>query len=232
MRCADCCSAELTERRVRTAQGYRRIRCRACGRGFNVRSSGVLNRAQYSSDVIALAKERPGQIAYGSSGVGSAAHLAMEDLMLRTGARMVHSPYRGTQPALQDLLAGRIGAMFDVFPGFAPHLAAGSIRGLGVASAERQGFAPDVPTLIEGGLPDFVASTWCLMLAPANTPPAIVRRISDAAAALLREPATGPRLEALGLAPVGSTPEEATAFLREEIDRWGRVIRAADVRVD
>ncbi|MCK8787697.1 tripartite tricarboxylate transporter substrate binding protein [Roseomonas sp. NAR14] len=183
-------------------------------------------------ELLDYAKARPGQVNYGSSGVGSAAHLAMEDLMRRTGVQMEHVPYRGTQPALQDLLAGRLGCMFDVYSSFGPHLEANTIRGLGVASTERPPFARGIPTIIEGGVPDFEASAWCLLLAPARTPPAIVERLSAAVAGMRRDPAMVARLDGLGLTPVGSTPDEAARFLRAEIDRWGAVIRAAKVQVE
>ncbi len=183
-------------------------------------------------EFIAQAKARSGVINYGSSGIGAAAHLTMEDLKLRTGIDLVHVPYRGTQPALQDLIAGNIGALFDTYSTLKPQFDAGTIRPLGIASARRAGFAPDLPTIAEAGVPDFVASTWCLLLAPAGTPGPVVERLSTEVARIVRDPAMGARFEALGFEPVGSTPEEARDFLQREIVRWGAVIRAADVKVE
>jgi tripartite-type tricarboxylate transporter receptor subunit TctC len=183
-------------------------------------------------EFIAQAKARSGVINYGSSGIGAAAHLTMEDLKLRTGIDVVHVPYRGTQPALQDLIAGNIGALFDTYSTLKPQFDAGTIRPLGVASAQRAGFAPDLPTIAEAGVPDFVASTWCMLLAPAGTPGPVVERLSTEVARIVRDPATAAKFEALGFEPVGSAPEEARAFLAAEIARWGAVIRAADVKVE
>jgi len=183
-------------------------------------------------EFIARAKARPGGINYGSSGVGAAAHLTMEDLKLRTGIDLVHIPYRGTQPALQDLVAGNIGALFDTYSTLKPQFDAGTIRPLGIASAQRASFAPDLPTFAEAGVPEFVSSTWCMLLAPAGTPGPVVERISTEVARIVRDPAMAARFEALGFEPVGSTPEQARAFLGSEIERWGAVIRASDVKVE
>jgi len=197
-----------------------------------VMAAGPGVRANTLAELLAEARARPGAIDFGSSGVGSAAHLTTADLMLRTGVRMNHVPYRGTQPALQDLLAGRIGAMIDTHSAFAPHFAAGTLKRIAVASAARPRFDPELPTFAEGGVPDFVASAWCLLLAPAGTPPAVLNRVSGAVSALLAEPAMRARLDGLGYEPVGSDPTAAAAFLRAEIERWGAVIRAANVQVE
>jgi tripartite-type tricarboxylate transporter receptor subunit TctC len=183
-------------------------------------------------ELITYAKTRPGAVNYGSSGVGAAAHLTMEDLKLRTGIDLVHVPYRGTQPALQDLIAGNIGALFDTYSTLKPQFDAGTIRPLGIASAQRAGFAPELPTFAEAGVPDFVSSTWCLLLAPAGTPGPVVERLSAEVARIVRDPAMAARFEALGFEPVGNAPDEARAFLGAEIARWGAVIRAADVKVE
>ena len=183
-------------------------------------------------EFLAYAKARPETVNYGSSGIGAAAHLTMEDLQARTGVRLVHIPYRGTQPALQDLMAGNIGAMFDTFSTLKPQFDANTIRPLAVASAQRASFAPDIPTVIEAGISDFVSSAWCLLLAPAGTPGEIVARLSSEVARIVRDPATAARLETLGFQPEGGTPAQAGDFLRTEIDRWGAVIRTANVKVE
>lgn len=183
-------------------------------------------------ELLAEAKAKPGALNFGSSGIGAAAHLTMEDLQARTGTRLVHVPYRGTQPALQDLIAGNISAMFDTYSTLRPQFEAGNARPLAIASAARPPFAPDIPTFAEAGVPDFVSSTWCLLLAPARTPPEIVRRVSTEIAAIVREPATVRNLEGMGFETVGGTPEEAGRFLEAEIARWAAVIRAANVQVE
>lgn len=183
-------------------------------------------------EFLAEAKARPGQLNYGSSGIGAAAHLTMEDLQARTGMRLTHVPYRGTQPALQDLLAGNIAALFDTYSTLKPQFDAGTIRPLAIAAAVRASFAPNLPTFAEGGVPDFVSSTWCLLLAPARTAAPIVERLAAEIRDMVRQPAMATRLQDLGFEVVGSTPAEAGAFLKGEIDRWGRVIRAAGVTVE
>jgi tripartite-type tricarboxylate transporter receptor subunit TctC len=182
--------------------------------------------------MLAYARARPGALNYGSSGIGAAAHLTMEDLQARTGVQMVHVPYRGTAPALQDLLSGNIGVMFDSYSSLRAQFESGAIRPIGFASAARPSWAPGIPTLIEGGLPDFVSSTWCLLLAPAGTPRDIVERVSAEVARIVRDPAAAERLRGLGFDAAGSSPEEAGAFLRGEIDRWAKVIATAKVTVE
>ncbi|MBR0669922.1 Bug family tripartite tricarboxylate transporter substrate binding protein [Neoroseomonas soli] len=177
-------------------------------------------------------RARPGRVNYGSSGIGATAHLAMEQLQLRTGLRMEHVPYRGTQPALQDLMAGNIGLMFDTYSTLKPQFEAGTVRPLGIATATRPDFAPDLPTVIEAGLPDFVASSWCMLLAPARTPDAITERIAREVHAIVREPTMTRRLQDLGFVVEGRPPAATGAFLRAEVERWGEVIRTANVRVE
>lgn len=183
-------------------------------------------------DYLDYVRARPGQVNYGSSGIGATAHLAMEMLQQKTGLRMTHVPYRGTQPALQDLMSGQISLMFDSWSTLKPQIEAGTIRGLGIALPQRAAFAPDLPTVIEGGVPDLVASSWCMLLAPARTPPAIVERVSAEVATIVREPAMTRRLEDLGFIVEGRSPAATTDFLRSEIERWGAVIRAGNITVD
>jgi tripartite-type tricarboxylate transporter receptor subunit TctC len=183
-------------------------------------------------DYLDYARKNPGKMNYGSSGIGATAHLAMELLKLRTGVQMEHIPYRGTQPALQDLMAGNIGLLFDTYSTLKPQFEAGNVRPLGIAARERAAFAPDLPTIIEGGLPDFAASSWCMLLAPAGTPPEITARLSAEVARIIREPAMTTRLQDLGFVVEGRSPAETVTFLQSEVARWGEVIRAAKVTVD
>ncbi|WP_165585573.1 tripartite tricarboxylate transporter substrate binding protein [Roseococcus sp. SYP-B2431] len=197
-----------------------------------VMASGKHLPARGFTEFLAYARARPGALTYGSSGIGSTAHLAMELLQIRTGLRMVHAPYRGTQPALQDLIGGNIGAMFDVDSALRPQFQAGSILPLGIAAAQRAGFAPGMPTFEEQGVADFVVSTWSMLLAPAGTPAEIVGRISTEIAKIVREPAMTARLLGMGLLAEGRSPEGTADLLRSEVDRWATVIRTANVTVE
>ncbi|WP_431270079.1 tripartite tricarboxylate transporter substrate binding protein [Dankookia sp. P2] len=183
-------------------------------------------------DFLDYARKNPGRMNYGSSGIGATAHLAMELLKLRTGVQMEHIPYRGTQPALQDLMAGNIGLLFDTYSTLKPRSEAGNIRPLGIAARERAAFAPDLPTIIEVGLPDFAASSWCMLLAPAGTPTDITARLSAEVARIVRDPLMTTKLQDLGFVVEGRSPAEAARFLQAEVDRWGEVIRAAKVTVE
>lgn len=177
-------------------------------------------------------RARPGRVNYGSSGIGATAHLAMEQMRLRLGLTMEHVPYRGTQPALQDLMAGNIGLMFDTYSTLKPQFEAGTVRPLGIATLTRPDFAPELPTIIEAGLPDFAASSWCMLLAPARTPDAITERIAREVHAIVREPAMTRRLQDLGFVVEGRAPAATGEFLRAEVARWGEVIRTANIRVE
>lgn len=145
---------------------------------------------------------------------------------------MVHVPYRGTGPALTDLMAGNIGALMDTLSSMKPQIDAGTIRGIGVTDTKRSAYAPDIPTFAEAGLPDFVSGTWTLLLAPANLPAPILERLSSEVVRIVRSPALKAKLDGLGIEPVGNAPAEAGAFLRAEVAKWGEVIRAANVKLE
>jgi tripartite-type tricarboxylate transporter receptor subunit TctC len=183
--------------------------------------------AKTVGEFLAYAKANPGKLNYGSSGTGAAAHLTMEYLMNLQGLKMQHVPYKGTAPALTDLIGGQIGVLFDTPASMMPHVRAGKIRALGVTSEKRVGGAMDVPTFIEAGVPGFLSGTWSMVLAPAGTPPDIVNKLSSEIAKITRTPAFREKYESIGIIPVGNTPEEATAFLRAEVAKWGKVIRDA-----
>lgn len=189
-------------------------------------------RARTLGEFLEYAKRNPGKVNYGSSGIGATAHLAMELLKLHTGLRMEHIPYRGTQSALQDLMAGNIGLLFDTYSTLKPQFDAGNIVPLGIAAAERAAFAPDLPTIVEGGIPDFVASSWCMLLSPAGTPQGIVDRLSAEVGRIARDPAMATKLQDLGFVVEGLPPARTGEFLRSEVERWGSVIRSANVTVE
>ncbi len=183
-------------------------------------------------ELIAYAKANPGKVNFASSGVGAAAHLTMEYFMSVTGTKMLHVPYKGTAGALADLIGGQINVMFDSPSSMMPQVKGGKIKALGMASEKRTPFAPDIPTLIESGVPGFTSSTWAMMIAPAKTPKAIVDRVSAEVAKIVRSQETQDRFTMLGVLPAGNTSDEATAFLKAEIAKWGKIIKDANVTVE
>ena len=185
-----------------------------------------------AKEVIAHAKANPGKVSFGSSGNGSAAHLTTELWKALTGTYMIHIPYRGAAPALADLMGGQIQLFFDAATGFINQGKAGKVRLIGVAGDRRLPVLPDVPTFIEQGFAGFTGSTWAGVLAPAGTPREIVQRLSSELAAIIRAPETRARLDAMGVVPSGSTPQEFDAFIASETAKWGKVIRAAGVKAE
>lgn len=182
-------------------------------------------------DLIELAKAKPGQLTFASSGIGAAAHLTTELLMLTTGVKMIHVPYKGTAPALLDLTGGQVSVMMDTPGSMLPHSRAGKIRALAMASEKRVAVAPELPTLIESGV-NVVGGTWVGILAPVGTPRDVVNRLSKDMQTAVRKPELRERFTTLGIDPAGSTPEEFAKFLKDEVDKWGKVIRAANVKVE
>jgi tripartite-type tricarboxylate transporter receptor subunit TctC len=185
-----------------------------------------------AKELVAYAKANPGKISFGSSGSGAAAHLTTELFKSMTGANMVHIPYKGAAPAMTDLLGGRIQLLFDAASGIIPNGKAGKIRMIGLSAEQRLAAAPEVPTFIEQGFTGFTGSTWAALIAPAGTPPEIVKRVSVEIAAIVRADDIKARFDEMGVVPVGSTPEELDAFLTAEIAKWGKVIREAKVTAE
>lgn len=183
-------------------------------------------------ELLAFAKANPGKISYGSSGNGSAVHLSTELLKSLTGTHMVHIPYRGAAAALTDLMGGQTQLFMDAASGLIAPGKGGKVRLIGVASEKRLPVLPDVPTFIEQGVPGFVASTWAGMLAPAATPAAVVKRMSDEIAAIVRLDDVRTRLEGMGTIPVGNGPADFEKFIAQETAKWGKVIRDTKVTLD
>jgi tripartite-type tricarboxylate transporter receptor subunit TctC len=184
-----------------------------------------------AKELVDLARAKPGQLTFASSGIGAAAHLTTELLMSTMGIKLVHVPYKGTAPALQDLIGGQITVMMDVPSSMLPHVRAGKIKVLGMASEKRTAGAPEVPTLIESGVP-VVGGTWVGLLAPAGTPKPVVEKLAREAAAAIRRPEIKERFLQLGIDPVGGTSAEFTQFLKDEVAKWAKVIKDANVRID
>ncbi|MGZ8263857.1 MAG: Bug family tripartite tricarboxylate transporter substrate binding protein, partial [Burkholderiales bacterium] len=154
-----------------------------------------------------------------------------ELLMLTTGIKMVHVPYKGTQPALLDLTGGQVSVMMDTPGSMLPHSRAGKIRALAMASEKRVAVAPELPTLVESGV-NVVGGTWVGVLAPAGTPREAVAVLSKEMQAAVHKPELRERFITLGIDPAGTTPEEFAKFLREEVAKWGKVIKAANVKIE
>jgi len=183
-------------------------------------------------ELIAYAKANPGKLSFGSSGVGAAAHLTTELFKQTTGVDMVHVPYKGTAPAMQDLMAGNIQILVDVPSTLMPQVRAGKIKALGMFSAKRVAGAAEVPTVVEAGGPPIEASTWVLFLAPAGTPGDIVTKMGVEIAKAVASTDVKGRFETIGIEPVGNTSEEARKFLDEEIAKWAKVITTAGVKAE
>jgi tripartite-type tricarboxylate transporter receptor subunit TctC len=182
-------------------------------------------------EFVAYAKANPGKLVYGSAGTGSTPHLLMEWLMSATGTRMTHAPYRGSAPALTDVLAGHIDMMFDNIGNPLQHIKDGRVRALGIGSEQRLAALPDVPTLSES-VPGFAATTWFAIVAPPKTPPQIAAKLSAAIAEILKSPDVAKRLDDMSTTPGGGTPAETAAFFQQERERWRRVIAATGIKME
>lgn len=183
-------------------------------------------------DVIAIAKAEAGKLAHGSNGNGSSGHLAMEMLKQAAGIQMVHIPYKGGGPAMADLMGGQIPLLFTNQDAALANVRAGKIRAIAVASAERNPAFPDIPTVAESGLPGFAAVSWFGLVAPAKTPPDIIKRLHAETANVLNEPAFRIKLEQVGFVVVGNTPEQFGAFMKSEVERWGQAVKNSGASVD
>jgi putative tricarboxylic transport membrane protein len=183
---------------------------------------------QTAGDLINLAKEKPGQLSFGSSGVGGPPHLYMELLQTMTGTKMTHIPYKGTAEAIVDVLSGRVPVlMSDVAPA-APLIEAGKVRALGVSSTTRVAVLPNVPPIAQNGVPGFDAVAWLMVVAPTAVPPAIVDKLHADLKAIVAAPATQQTLVKLGVIPIDTPPVPALqTFVKSEIVRWGRVVEHA-----
>ena len=187
--------------------------------------------AKDAKELVALAKAKPGTLSFGSSGIGAAAHLTTELLMLTTGIKMNHIPYKGTAPATQDLMAGQIQILIDAPSSMMTHVRGGRIKAIGMASEKRIASASDIPTLIESGV-NVTGGTWVGWLAPAGAPKAAVDRLSSEIQQIFKRQDVRDRLTQMGIDPVGSSPAEFDRFLRAEVAKWGKVIKDAGVKVE
>lgn len=183
-------------------------------------------------ELIDYAKANPGKVAFSSSGTGGGTHLAGELFNSLAGVQLQHIPYRGSAPAMQDLVGGQVQVMFADAPSALPFIRTGTITALAVGNPERSNLVPDLPTISESGVPDYEAYSWSGLLAPKGTPKEIVNKLNADLQIALANPEVGPAMAAAGAEPMQSTPEEFAAFLDNEIKKWGQIIQEANIKVE
>ena len=184
------------------------------------------------NDLVKLAKAKPGEVTFGSAGNATSTHLTVELLGLLAGVSLQHIPFKGDAPSITELLAGRITASSNTITAGLPHVKAGRLRALGIASRERSPLLPEVPTFVEQGYPEAVITTWFGMVVHAGTPPDVVAKLNAEFNAALQVPEVREKLGATGMIPVGGTPEQFTTHIRSEMARWERVIRTRGIKVE
>jgi tripartite-type tricarboxylate transporter receptor subunit TctC len=183
-------------------------------------------------ELIAYAKANPGKLNFASSGSGTSIHLSGELFKTMTGVQMAHVPYKGSAPALADLLGGQVQLMFDNLPPSLPHIKAGKLRPLAVTTTTRAAALPELPTMAEAGVPGFDASSWFGLLAPAGTPPAIVAKINTEVANWLATPEAKEKLLGVGANAAGGTPEDFARHIQAETAKWAKVVKESGAKVD
>jgi tripartite-type tricarboxylate transporter receptor subunit TctC len=188
--------------------------------------------ARSVQEFTALVKSQPGRLNYASAGNGSAIHMATELYKYMTGTFIVHVPYRGSGPAMTDLLGGRVQLMFENIATAHPHIKSGKVRALGVTGRRRNPSLPEVPTIAESGVPGYAAEPWYTISAPRGLPPAVLNKLNADLNTVLRSAELAARWEALGVTPLGGSPEDAARRNAQETERWTRVIRAARIQAD
>jgi tripartite-type tricarboxylate transporter receptor subunit TctC len=180
-------------------------------------------------ELIALAKQHPGKLTYGTPGIGTSPHMCMELLKSMAGVDLQHIPYRGTVPALTDVMSGQINAMFSTALSAKPQIEAGKVRAFGVSTAKRSGSMPDVPSIAEAGVPGYEAVQWYGFLAPAGTPAAVITQIHAESMKALNSAEMKEKLAHDGAEPSPTSPEEFAAHIRTELDKWRKVAKAAGI---
>ena len=188
--------------------------------------------AKSLKELVGLAKARPGEITLGSAGTGGTLHLPIEMLMKSAGIKLTHVPYKGAAPAVTDVVGGQLSGMFVDLPVISPYVKSGRVRALAMASPKRSPYFPDVPTTKEAGYADVELQNYYALFLPARTPPEVVAKLHDAVVKTVNTPAVREKLVGTGADPLTMTPDEFTRFLRADIEMWGRVVKAAGVKVD
>jgi tripartite-type tricarboxylate transporter receptor subunit TctC len=184
------------------------------------------------ADIIAAARAKPGSIAFASAGNGTSQHLSGELFKTLAKIDLVHVPYKGSGPAIQDVMSGQVPMMFDTSIVAGPHVQSGKLRALAVTSGKRAAAFPDVPTVAEAGVPGYELVSWQAIFAPAGTPKPIVERLYTEIAKILKAPDMQERLANLGMEASGMAPAEFAVFQQAEIEKWARVVKAASVKID
>ena len=184
------------------------------------------------SDVIANAKAQPGKLTYASAGNGSSIHLAGEVFTSMAKIDMQHIPYKGSNPAVTDLLGGQVNYMFDSITSAKPHIDAGKLRPIGITTSKRSKALPNVPTIAESGLPGYEVTPWFAVFVPAATPKPIVNKLNAALLDALKSPEIKAKFDGIGAEPLGTTPDELAIYLNKEIERWGKVISTNNIKSD
>jgi tripartite-type tricarboxylate transporter receptor subunit TctC len=185
-----------------------------------------------TKELIALAKAKPGQLNYGSGGIGTSPHLAAELFKVMTGAELVHIPYKGGNPSVTGLLSGEVAVMFASIPSVLQHARSGRLRPLAITSAKRSVVVPDLPTVAEAGVPGYQVDIWLGVLVPAGTSRDVITRLNSGVIKALNAPDVKERLEPEGFEPSGMSPEEFAKHIRAELPVWARVVQAAKLRAD
>jgi len=188
--------------------------------------------AKNVAELIALAKAKPGELNFASSGNGQSTHLSAELFAAMAGVKMNHIPYKGSAPALTDTMGGQTQLMFDTMLSAMPHVKAGKLKALAVTSATRSPVAPDLPTVAESGLPGYEAIAWNGLLAPAGTPPEVLARLSAELKKVLAAPDVKDKFEAQGFAASWNSPEDFGRFMTAEVDKWAKVVKVSGAKVD
>ena len=183
-------------------------------------------------EVIAHAKKEPGKLTYASAGNGTSIHLAGEVFASMAGVNILHVPYKGSGPAITDMLGGQVDLMFDSITSARPHIQSGKLRALGLTTAKRSSALPDVPTIAEAGVPGYEVSPWFAVFAPAGTSPEIVAKLNKVLNDGMKDPETLKKLESVGAEPIGTTPQQLATHLNKELDRWGKLIKERNIRLD
>jgi tripartite-type tricarboxylate transporter receptor subunit TctC len=184
------------------------------------------------AELVALAQSRPGQISYASAGAGTTLHIACELFQSLTKTDLIHVPYKGSGPAVTDVVGGRVPVMCDSITSAQPHVRAGRLRALGVTSATRSATMPEVPTLAEAGVSGYEMNPWFGLFAPAGTPAAVVARIHADVTRTLARPEVRERLMTIGAEPMRGTPEQFAAMIRADLDKWGRLVKSAGITAE
>lgn len=184
------------------------------------------------AELVAYAKQNPDKLSYASTGTGTSTHLEGELFKSMVQASMTHIPYRGSGPALTDLVAGRTQVMFDAWGSSGPFVKAGKLRALAVTTSKRSNVLPELQTVSESGLPGYEAMPWLGLVAPAGTPSAVVDRLHKEVNEILKEPDVREKFKGWGLDIIGNTPTEFASFLRRDIDQWTRVIKSANIKAE